>query len=379
MKKCIAIFDLSITPDSPAGSCILQLIKNLADDYQFVVFADRFENPDPQKITWIRVPLPNKPVIARYIGFKYLAPGYYKRFIQQHQTPDLVMATEGEFSNCDICYVHFCHRAYLTEQRPKLSSLRGLVRFANHRFNAYAEAEAVSKANKIVVPSLGLAKQLSETYSAISKQEITAIPNPIDVEYFTRPKQYDAEILRRQLGFALTDIVLVFVALGSFGRKGLDFALQALSMLNSPHVKLLVVGGNDSEIREYSKICTQLDVAKSVKFVGLQSDIRPYLWLSNLFILPSSYETFSLVTFQAAIAGLPVMATQLYGVAEFLEPGVNGWLIEQNGAAIAQTLKDVVQRRQELPEMGKQAHKAAAEYSIPRFVQRWRQLLNQII
>lgn len=384
MKKRIAIFDLSITADSPAGSCILHLIRNLADDYQFIVFADRFDNPNPQKIVWVRVPLPDKPVIARYVGFKYLAPIYYKRFVQQHTKPDLAIATEGEFAECDICYVHFCHRAYLKEQRLKLSSisspissLRNTVRFLNHHFNAYAEAEAIAKASKIVVPSLGLAQQLSQTYGPTIQQDIATISNPIDVEHFTRPKDYDAESGRAQLGFAPTDIVLVFVALGSFGRKGLDFVLQALARLRSPQLKLLVVGGNRAEISEYTHLCAQLDVAESTTFVGLQSDVRPYLWLGDLFVLPSSYETFSLVTFQAAIAGLPIMATQLYGVAELLEPGVNGWLIERHGEAIAQTLERVVDCRGDLLEMGAQAHKAAAEYGISRFVEQWRQLLNQ--
>ena len=377
MKKNIAIFDLSITSDSPAGSCILQLIKNLADDYQFIIFADQFENPAPQKVTWIRVPIPSKPVIARYIVFKYLAPIYYRRFIQQQGKPNLAIATEGEFSNCDICYVHFCHRAYLKEQSLNLSSLRGIVRFANHHFNAYTEAKSIKKASTIVVPSLGLAEQLSYTYSAATSKQLMAISNPIDVPHFTRPKDYDVGMIRRHIGFEPTDIVLVFVALGSFGRKGLDFILQALSQLEDPRVKLLVVGGNASEIETYTNICTQLKVAKSVKFVGLQSDVRQYLWLANLFVLPSSYETFSLVTFQAAVAGLPIMTTQLYGVAELLESGFNGWLIERNAAAIAQTLKSIVRGQHDLPEMGRQAHKSAAKYDVSKFVEQWRVLLDQ--
>ena len=377
MKNSIAIFDLSITSDSPAGSCILQLIKSLADDYHFIVFADRFENPDPQKIAWIRVPIPDKPVIARYIGFKYLAPIYYKRFVQEQGKPNLAIATEGEFSDCDICYVHFCHRAYLKEQSLKLSSLRDLVRFANHHFNAHTEAQAIKKASTVVVPSLGLADQLSRTYGAVASKEVMSISNPIDVPYFTRPKDYDAEIIRHQLGFSATDIVLVFVALGSFSRKGLDFVLQALSQIEAPQVKLLVVGGNASEIQTYANICTRLNLSKSVKFVGLQSDVRPYLWLADTFVLPSSYETFSLVTFQAAIAGLPIMTTQLYGVAELLEPGINGWLIERNAAAIKQTLKGIVHGQYDLPKMGMKAHQSAVKYGISEFVGQWRSLLNQ--
>ena len=376
MKK-IAIFDLSITTDSPAGSCILQLIKHLSNEYQFIVFADQFENPDPQSIIWVRVPIPDKPVIARYVGFKYLAPKYYKRYIQQHTKPDLVLGTEGEFTECDICYVHFCHRAYLKEFSLKLSSPRSLARFATHHFNARTEEAAIARASTVVVPSQGLANQLCQTYSDSIGQEIETISNPIDVQYFARPKDYNAESLRQQLGFNSTDIVLVFVALGSFSRKGLDFVLGAISQLKHPSIKLLVVGGSPSEISEYARLCARLKIAESVKFVGLQSDIRAYLWSANLFVLPSSYETFSLVTFQAAIAGLPIMATQLYGVTDFLEPDVNGWLVKRDETDIAQKLKAIIKRQYNLPEMGVKACQSASKYGIPRFVDSWRSLLHQ--
>lgn len=376
-QKSIAVFDLSITTDSPAGSCVLQILKNLSHEYHFIVFADRFDNPDSEAITWIRVPLPSKLVIARYIVFKYLAPIYYQRFIQrQSHQPDLVISTEGEFSDCDICYVHFCHRAYLNQQILKLSSLRGVVRFVNHHFNARAEAQSLRQAKTTVVPSLGLAHELSKTYGSAIPGAIETIPNPLNVDAFTRPDSHNSSQLRAQLGWASDDIVLAFAALGDFERKGLALVVQALSALNAPQVKLVVVGGNDALVRGYKDECDRLNLSEQVRFVGFHSDIRPYLWLSDLFVLPSAYETFSLVVFQAAIAGLPIMATQLYGVEEFLQPGVNGWLVERNQASIETALKQVVERRSQLKEMGRQAHVAASQYSVPRFVEQWQKLLN---
>jgi glycosyltransferase involved in cell wall biosynthesis len=376
-KKTIAIFDLSITSDSPVGSCILQLIKHLAHEYQFIVFADRFENPDPEQIVWVRIPLPRRPVIFRYIIFKYSAPAYYQKFLRhQPQKPDLVLATEGEFTACDICYVHFCHRAYLQQQTLKLSSLRAITRFVNHRFNARAEAEAISRANTIVVPSSGLAHELSLTYGSAVKGKIVTIPNPIDIQRFTKPDTHNPNPLRHQLGFSSEDIILIFVALGDFNRKGLNLLIPALARLENPQIKLLVVGGNSTETANYISLCNQLKLSKQVSFVGFQADIRPYLWLADLFVLPSVYETFSLVTFQAAIAGLPVMVTQLYGVEESLKPGINGWLIERSEQSIVNALQEVITCRSNLKEMGTQAHISASQYGIPRFIKHWQQLLS---
>ncbi len=49
--------------------------------------------------------------------------------------------------------------------------------------------------------------------------------------------------------------------------------------------------------------------------------------LADAFVLPSSYETFSLVTFEAAASALPVLATPVNGVRELIEDGHNGFLI----------------------------------------------------
>jgi hypothetical protein len=91
--KSIALFDLSVTADSPAGSCILQMLKGLCQEYQFTVFADRFDNPNPQAIRWVRVPLPHKPVFLRYMVFKWLAPLVYWLQVRHRGEPDLIIGT----------------------------------------------------------------------------------------------------------------------------------------------------------------------------------------------------------------------------------------------------------------------------------------------
>lgn len=378
-KKTVAIFDMSVTSDSPAGSCILQMLSDLCEDYQFTVFADRFDNPAPNQIEWIRVPLPQKPVFLRYMTFKWLAPQYYQQYIRIQNKPQLVMATEGEFSNCNICYAHFCHKAYLKQNSIKASFLRKIARLINYRFNANAEVKAFAHAKVIVVPSGGLADELVQTYGSLVQKKIITIPNPVDVSSFTRPSSSDSQLLRLNLGFSPDDVVIVFIALGNFDHKGLGLLLEALATLSNPNAKLLVVGGSQHEIKGYELIRDKLNLSNSVVFVGLQSDVRPYLWLSELFVLPSLSETFSLVTFQAAVAGLPVMITKGFYVAkEFLEDGVNGWLIERNVESIAQTLRDAIENKEKLKQMGAIAHALASKYDKSIFVERWRSVLDSL-
>lgn len=375
-KRKVAIFDLSVTSESPAGSCILQMIRSLHKDYEFVIFSDKFDNPDSNQIEWVRVPLPEKPVFLRYMIFNWFAPQYYRNYINTQPKPHLIIATEGQFSNCDICYAHFCHKAYLKRHVLKASFPRKLARLIGYQFNATAEKKAFSYAKAIVVPSKGLANELTQTYGALVQRKIIKLSNPVDVERFTRPSTFDSQSLRSDLGFSSDDLIIVFAALGDFDRKGLEPLLKALSLLNNPDAKLLVVGGSQTEIQEYQSIRDRLGLTDDVVFVGFQTDIRPFLWISNLFAIPSSYETFSLVTFQAAIAGLPVIATKLYGIEEFLEDGVNGWLIERNVDSIINALKNAVIDKQKLFQMGISAHKTACQYDKSFFIEYWKNLLS---
>ncbi len=375
--KTIALFDLSVTADSPAGSCILQLLKGLCQEYQFTVFADRFDNPDPQAIRWVRVPLPRKPVFLRYIAFKWLAPFYYQQYVKSQGQPQLVIGTEGQFSNCDICYAHFCHQAYLESHPIQANLPRKVARLITRHFNANIEAIALNQAQTIVVPSEGLANELARIYGARVQNKLTKVSNPVDVSQFTKPNSFDPIPWRNKAGFSADDIIIVFSALGDFDRKGLKPLIEAIATVNYPQLKLLVIGGVPTEIREYQAICDRYSLSDRVHFTGFQLDIRPYLWSANLFALPSNYETFSLVSFQAAVAGLPILATQLYGVEEFLTDRVNGWLVERQVSSIANALEIAIHDRAKIPEMGKLAHEAVSHYDQSIFVERWREVLQK--
>jgi glycosyltransferase involved in cell wall biosynthesis len=352
-------------------------LQGLHEEFDFVVFADRFENPAPGRITWVRVPLPRKPVLFRYLLFKWTAPFYYQQYLKRQAKPQLIISTEGQFSECDICYAHFCHKAYLERHTIQASLLRKWFRQLTRQFNAAIEAKAFEQAKVIVVPSRGLTQELAQTYGPGVWAKVVEIANPVDVQQFAYPSSFDAAVFRATLSLTPADKVILFSALGDFDRKGLEPLMQAIATLEDPQIKLLVVGGTPEEIREYTAIRDRLDLSAQVLFVGFHSDIRAYLWMSNLFALPSRYETFSLVTFQAAAAGLPLLVTPLYGVEELIEPGVNGWLVERKVTSLVGALQEAMRDRSQLILMGNAAHTAARRYDKAVFHERWRSVLQQ--
>ena len=73
----IAIFDYKITRNNPIGSCHLAMLRALAAEHEFTVFAVEFDNPCPEKIRFIRVPSPTRPLALLFVVYHFMAPLCY--------------------------------------------------------------------------------------------------------------------------------------------------------------------------------------------------------------------------------------------------------------------------------------------------------------
>jgi glycosyltransferase involved in cell wall biosynthesis len=375
-RRPIAIVDYVVNEQSPSGSCHLRILEALCGEIDFTVFATEFDNPDPARIGWVPVPCFFRPLAARYVSF-YAASALALR--RHTKRGGLVQAVESCTYRQDMAYVHFCHRAFLRhhwrEARP--TGIRRFSQYVNHHLRAAGEGRAVRRASTVVVPSQTLALELHAEHG-VDMDRVRVIPNPVAVDRFYRPSDSHREELRGGLGVAQSDLLVVFVALGHFERKGLPELLSALTM-TAATVRLVVVGGKDDLVRAYRNRVTRLGLTGRVEFVGQQPDVRPFLWAADVFAAPSAYEVFPLATLQAAAAGLPLVVTPLDAVASFFEDGRNGIAVSRDGGDIANALSrlDAGEAAWRL-ELGAAARRAAAQFDAPHFAARWRDLYREL-
>lgn len=379
----VAVFDQAVAARSPAGSCVLAQVEGLSARHRVTVFSDRFEPGGDARVEWVRVPLPRGPVLLRYLMFQAMAPFLYGFWRLRGHRADWVQSTQGQFARADIVYAHFCHRAYLKGpwKTTPVRGLRRAVRWCNHAFNAFFERRALARAERIVVPSVGLARELAREYPGSSARLVT-IPNPVDIAHFTAPAGFDRAAQRREAGLREDALVFAFMALGDFARKGLSLVLEGLAGLPESlrsQAQVLVVGGQPGEIDEFAHRAEALGLKDAVRFVGLQQDVRPWLWAADVFAFPSAYEIFSLAILQAAAAGLPVLVSQgLYGAEEFVRPGLNGWLVERNAGAVGSAMAEALLGRERLPRLAQGARESVRPYSREAFVVRWSRLYSEL-
>jgi len=373
----IAVFDYKITHNNPIGSCHLAMLRALAAEHQFTVFAVEFENPCPEKIQFVRVPSPRRPLALLFVVYHVMAPLCYVLYrLRGGAKFDLIQALESNLAFGDLLYSHFCHGMYLKHHWRKSGAkgMRGWFRWLDHKLHALMERFTYPRAKLVVVPSRGLAKELRAEFPYIDNK-LAVLPNPISLERLQRPPAFDRQALRHGLGIEDGDLVGLFVALGQFERKGLPLLLSALGTAGLESIKLIVVGGEPDLIARYGEQAARHQLADRVKFVGMQSDVRPYLWSSDVFVFPSLYETFSLVTYEAAASGLPIVVSQLYGVEDLLRDGENGFLIETNIPGVREGLKRVLELSPAARHaMGQRARQAASTCSEQYFVDAWRAL-----
>ena len=101
----IAIFDYVVSDRSPSGSCHLRLLEGLHNEFDFTVFATEFDNPAPERISWVHVPAVPRPLAARYISYYAMSTHAMHRHGRRGRF-DLVQSTEAYTGDFDISYVH---------------------------------------------------------------------------------------------------------------------------------------------------------------------------------------------------------------------------------------------------------------------------------
>jgi UDP-glucose:(heptosyl)LPS alpha-1,3-glucosyltransferase len=131
-------------------------------------------------------------------------------------------------------------------------------------------------------------------------------------------------------------LVAVFVG-SEWERKGLEPAIRAVAQARE--WDLAVAGEGD--LASYQALAESLGVGGSVHWLGRLEDVQEAYALADAFLLPTSYETFSLVTFEAAASGLPLLATPVNGVRELLRDGENGFTISREPEPIAMRLREL--------------------------------------
>jgi glycosyltransferase involved in cell wall biosynthesis len=237
----------------------------------------------------------------------------------------------------DCITVHFCHAAYNElglGPRPGGPGRLGLLSAtASAKMAILAERWCYRRARvqSVIAVSDGVRAEMARYFPTLADR-MRVIPNGVDCDRF-RPNSSARDRIRAQLELDGEDLVAVFVG-GDWKRKRLALAIDAIAQTD--RWKLLVVGHGHRPA--YEQHARDLAVADRVRFAGPTDDVPAYLAASDVFLLPTEYETFCLVAFEAAAVGLPVLVSRVSGPDVLVEPGHNGEFIDDDASRTARLL-----------------------------------------
>jgi UDP-glucose:(heptosyl)LPS alpha-1,3-glucosyltransferase len=95
---------------------------------------------------------------------------------------------------------------------------------------------------------------------------------------------------------------------------------------------------------------------------------------ADVFLLPTAYETFSLVTYEAAASALPLLVTAVSGIEDILVDGVTGLSITRDESQIALRLQQIAAAPAVAEQLGEEARRVTADYTWSAMVDRHRTL-----
>jgi N-acetyl-alpha-D-glucosaminyl L-malate synthase BshA len=146
--------------------------------------------------------------------------------------------------------------------------------------------------------------------------------------------------------------------------------------------KLVLMGdGPDRGSAEF--LVRKKRLQKDVHFLGKQDHVHDKLACADLFLLPSELESFGLAALEAMACEVPVIATNVGGLPEVVEHGVDGFLVEPGDVKeAARYAIEILSRADRGREMGQIARVSAkkkycANDVIPQYEAYYRRVLSE--
>ena len=193
---------------------------------------------------------------------------------------------------------------------------------------------SVEKADAVTAVSNFIAVEARENLGV--NQEIKVIPNFVDSKKFA-PTPYKEDKIRDG-----RDVVITHIS--NFRPvKRIQDLVYAMRIVTKevPDARLVLVG-NGPERHKIERLVDRLDLGKHVDFTGFRSDISHLLGCTDVVVLCSETESTPLTLLEGMSCGLPVVATEVGGIPEIVENGVNGYLVPpKHPEAIAEKILEL--------------------------------------
>lgn len=234
-----------------------------------------------------------------------------------------------------------------------------------HQFLIALYKELEHKADRLVTVSRSFQNYMAPYVSR--PRDIGVIPNGYDDKRF-KPIAHENEV---------TQLITVCRLVPA---KGLDVLLHACAELKKRDLNYVLHIIGDGPIRpELESMAQQLGIYQETIFYGYTLHPEEFMPFFDVFVLPSRAEAFGSVFAEAALSCLALVGTEVGGIPEQIENGVNGLLVPpEQPIELADALEKVIADPSYRYELARSAcEKAKSNYSLTRAVNELKKMYLQ--
>ena len=213
-----------------------------------------------------------------------------------------------------------------------------------------------------------------ETYRFFDiRKEIEVIYNFVDVKRFDK-KPLDAF---RQVIAPDNEKILIHAS--NFRKvKRIDDVIKVFAKVQATIPAKLLMVGDGPERHAAEELCRQLGVDEQVRFLGKQEQMEDILAVSDVFLLPSEYESFGLAALEAMAARVVVISSNAGGLAEINIPGETGFLAEVGDTeAMSNYAIQLLSNPDYLASMKEKAFQQACTFDISNIIPQYEKLYSR--
>jgi len=276
----------------------------------------KFEVIDGVEVYHPRFLLFPKNIFRKYLGFlmylgtrsliKKIKQDFSFNIIHAHFAVPSGVAVLNLSRDFNVPYIITEHFSKLHEDFTVNSTIKKIL------INTY------NKSSLIIAVSKKIEDDLIE--AGIKKEKIKIISNGVDCNRFplASPEKDMNPVRLLSIG-------------GLIERKGFIFLIKAIKILkDSELIVNLVIIGEGKHRNELESLINQLDLNEEVILEGNvpHSNLKKYFQKTHIFVLPSLFESFSVVTIEALSCGIPVVVTKCGGPEYFVTED-NGLVIQK--------------------------------------------------
>ena len=276
----------------------------------------------------------------------------------------------------DVLHVHYAiphaYAAYMAKKMlkeqsiniPIVTTLHGtdITLVGNHPSYKTAVTFSINKSDIVTCVSKSLKEDTINQFEI--KKEIKVIPNFIDINKYII--QQDLCVVENPIP---SDKFIVSHVSNFRPVKNVSNVIKVFYNINKEiDCKLLMIGEGPEKTKA-EKMCHDLGISHRVEFLGNTNQVEKNLCHSDLFLLPSSTESFGLAALEAMASKVAVISSNVGGLSEINIDGKTGYVCNYNDIDSMSTKAiSILNDKKNLELFKKNAFDKAKEYDINKIV-----------